>query len=177
MALAILFFFLGLILLILEVFFPSFGVLSLSAAASFIASVAFAFGQSTGTGVAFIIVIVIVIPFALRFAFRMLPKTAVGRKFVLGKPPENRESIVTAPSAGTTGESVVGRVGTAATELRPAGLILLDGERLDAVTDGEYVERGTEVRVVRLEGNRIIVEATEAGSPAEGTQPQKPRWA
>lgn len=51
-----------------------------------------------------------------------------------------------------------GRVGTAVTYLRPAGIVSIDGRRVDVLTEGEFIAQGTPVRVVRVEGARIFVE-------------------
>ncbi len=45
---------------------------------------------------------------------------------------------------------MVGKVGRAATVLRPAGVIDLDGDRCDVVTDGTFIEAGTDVRIVAV---------------------------
>ncbi len=54
-------------------------------------------------------------------------------------------------------ERYLGKSGRAATTLRPAGTADLDGERVSVEADGEWIEAGTEVEVVRVDGNRIIV--------------------
>lgn len=59
-------------------------------------------------------------------------------------------------SAAVRGE-LVGKYGTAATDLRPAGVATVDGERIDVVTEGEYIHSGTRVEVVRAEGYRHVV--------------------
>ena len=51
----------------------------------------------------------------------------------------------------------IGKTGAAHTPLRPAGIADLDGVRLNVVTEGDYIERGAPVRVVRVTGNRIVV--------------------
>ena len=51
----------------------------------------------------------------------------------------------------------IGKTGAALTPLRPAGIADLDGVRLNVVTEGDYIERGAPVRVVRVTGNRIVV--------------------
>lgn len=53
---------------------------------------------------------------------------------------------------------LVGQTGQAVTLLRPAGMADIGPERLDVVTEGEFIEPGTAVRVVAVEGNRIVVE-------------------
>lgn len=52
-----------------------------------------------------------------------------------------------------------GRTGTAASFLRPAGIASIDGRRIDVLTEGEFIPQGTPVRVVRVEGARVFVEA------------------
>jgi len=51
-----------------------------------------------------------------------------------------------------------GRIGTAVSYLRPAGIASIDGRRVDVLTEGEFIAQGTPVRVVRVEGARIFVE-------------------
>jgi len=54
---------------------------------------------------------------------------------------------------------LIGREGKATTDLRPAGMASFDGERLDVVTEGEFVSAGTAVTVVRSDGYRHVVRA------------------
>lgn len=53
-----------------------------------------------------------------------------------------------------------GKTGESVTELRPAGVAAIEGRRIDVVTGGELVPRGTPVTVVKVEGNRVVVRAT-----------------
>jgi membrane-bound serine protease (ClpP class) len=55
---------------------------------------------------------------------------------------------------------LVGRSGVAQTDLRPSGTATVDGERLDVVTEGEWVKAGAAVTVIRSEGYRHIVRAS-----------------
>ena len=52
---------------------------------------------------------------------------------------------------------LVGRTGTAATELRPSGVADIDGERVDVTTDGEWLPAGTVIKVVKAEAMRVVV--------------------
>ena len=52
---------------------------------------------------------------------------------------------------------LIGRSGTAASELRPAGIAESAGERVDVTTEGDWVKSGTPVVVVRAEGMRVVV--------------------
>ena len=51
-----------------------------------------------------------------------------------------------------------GQSGFAASYLRPAGVALIDGRRIDVLTQGEFIQEGTPIRVTRVEGARIFVE-------------------
>ncbi|MEK6608051.1 MAG: NfeD family protein [Myxococcota bacterium] len=55
--------------------------------------------------------------------------------------------------------ALVGKDGVADTPLRPAGSATFGETRVDVVTDGVFVEAGTPVRVVGVEGMRVVVEA------------------
>jgi membrane-bound serine protease (ClpP class) len=54
-------------------------------------------------------------------------------------------------------ETFAGQVGEAATPLRPSGTVTISGRRMDAVTDGEFIEAGSMVRVVRAHGMGLLV--------------------
>jgi membrane-bound serine protease (ClpP class) len=53
----------------------------------------------------------------------------------------------------------LGATGTAASFLRPAGVAAIDGHRVDVLTEGEFIPQGTPIRVMRVEGARVFVEA------------------
>jgi membrane-bound serine protease (ClpP class) len=97
-------------------------------------------------------------------AVRLLPKTRFGRPLVL-------EAAITAVAPGRDAAAaapLAGRVGTAATDLRPAGKVLLDGRRLEATAERGYIEAGARVRVIRGDGGRLVVREIEAPAGAEG---------
>ena len=58
-------------------------------------------------------------------------------------------------------ESLMGVEGIVLTALRPAGTIVVGGKRLDAVSDGSFIEEKTRVRVLEVQGSRILVERVE----------------
>jgi membrane-bound serine protease (ClpP class) len=86
---------------------------------------------------------------------RHLPNSGRFHGLVLrGGMPQSEGYISALPRA-----DLVGRDGVAATDLRPAGTALFGTERVDVVTEGEYVRQGTPVRVLRSEGYRHVVRA------------------
>ena len=58
---------------------------------------------------------------------------------------------------GTERPELLERTGEALTPLRPAGTAVIDGKRVDVVTEGQMIERGTPVRVIAVEGLRVVV--------------------
>lgn len=60
-------------------------------------------------------------------------------------------------------DELVGKLGVALTDLRPSGTVLVEDERIDAVSEGPWIEDGTRVRVLRAEGYRHVVRALQAG--------------
>ncbi len=50
-----------------------------------------------------------------------------------------------------------GKRGVVQTALRPSGTAIIDGERVDVVSEGPFVSRGSEVEVIDVEGRRITV--------------------
>lgn len=51
----------------------------------------------------------------------------------------------------------LGKVGECITDLRPAGTINIDGEPLDVVAEGSFVKVGASVKVVNVDGSRVLV--------------------
>jgi membrane-bound serine protease (ClpP class) len=51
------------------------------------------------------------------------------------------------------------QVGVALTNLRPSGTVLINGQRVDVVTEGPMIEQGATVKVVAVEGMRVVVRA------------------
>jgi membrane-bound serine protease (ClpP class) len=54
-------------------------------------------------------------------------------------------------------ESYIGMTGTAVTDLHPTGIARFGTERLDVVSPGNYIVRGTSIKIVKQEGRRLIV--------------------
>ena len=56
---------------------------------------------------------------------------------------------------------LVGKIATTSTPLRPAGTVELQGERIDVVSEGSYIDRGKSVIIVKVEGSRVVVRESE----------------
>ena len=51
----------------------------------------------------------------------------------------------------------LGAVGVCVTDLRPAGTVMIDGEPVDVVSEGGFVKQGSSVKVINVDGSRVMV--------------------
>lgn len=86
--------------------------------------------------------------------FRFVPHLPYARHLVLDTGLDATSGYASAPESD---QRWVGAHGTANTPLRPAGIADLAGQRVDVVSDGEYIDAGAPIEVTRVEGNRIVV--------------------
>jgi membrane-bound serine protease (ClpP class) len=82
-----------------------------------------------------------------------LPRSRLGRALVLED---------TVGGVLDLGAALVGRTGVADTALRPTGKVLIDGRRLDVVSSGSFIEAGSAVEVLAVDGARITVQKRRA---------------
>lgn len=62
--------------------------------------------------------------------------------------------------AETTADDLIGKTGVAHTPLRPVGVAVIDGRKLNVSSEGDFIERGAEICIIRTEGRNIIVKKT-----------------
>jgi membrane-bound serine protease (ClpP class) len=84
---------------------------------------------------------------------RFLPKSHLFKPLRLDATTARADGY----TASAASDELAGQVGQAATPLRPAGAAMFGSRRVDVVTEGEYVEAGTRIRVVETHGNRILL--------------------
>jgi membrane-bound serine protease (ClpP class) len=160
-------FVIGLILIIIEIaVIPGFGFVGITGIALILISILMAMVQyypdepwySTYTklrdpiqnlGLAGILSVI-----GLLIASRFLPKSTTFRKFILDSATARKEGFTA--SSGTS--DLIGHVGITLTPLHASGAATFDGQRLNVVTRGEFMEAGEQVRITETHGNRIIVE-------------------
>ncbi|MCC6556205.1 MAG: hypothetical protein IT372_24860 [Polyangiaceae bacterium] len=140
----------GVVLLALEILvIPGFGVVGLLGIAAVLAACVVAW---TGLGAAYGLLSLGAGIAAAGLLFWLVPRTRAGKAMVLSETQAGGR----AASAGLA--ELLGREGRALTPLRPAGSVEIGDRTVDVVTDGVYVEAGAEVRVVKVEGARVVVE-------------------
>lgn len=149
----------GLLILSLEVFLPSGGLLAIVTGTTLAASIACAWaawGHSNPVAWwSYLASIIVLVPTTIGLAFYILPMTPMGKKLFLEAPKP--EDLIPFEDDETRLDQKVGRIGTAATVLNPGGIVLLDGERLHADSPGMMIDQGTPVRIQEVRGMRVLV--------------------
>ncbi len=152
MTVAILLLGLGLALIILEVLFPSMGILGALATISIGAGGYVAFRIDSSSGVLYLVLTAVLVPAFILGGFRLLPRSPLARQLMArGFTFEDGRAV------DTRDEGLLGAEGVVEAQLRPAGVARIGGRRVDVVSRGTMIEEGTPVRVVELKGNRVVV--------------------
>ena len=139
----------GLAAIIVEFFVPAAGLIGVLGLGSIVGGIVLAYMRyGTGVGAAFLISTVIITPAVIALYFKLFPRSFVGRWLILrGEEP---------PKEGLYSE-LTGKNGKTLSSLRPSGSALIGGTKHSVVTAGEYIERGEQIMVSKVEGNRIVV--------------------
>ncbi len=146
---------LGLFLLGLEFFIPSFGMILAIAVISLIVSFWSACKAWWGVNPAFfwtyVVLLIAGIPGSLMSAVAIMQKTSLGNRLIL-RPPPPVENKLPNPL-----DELIGQRGTAETLLTPGGMVSINSERFHAESLGMLIEPQTPVIVVATRANRIVV--------------------
>jgi len=146
---------LGIVLVFLEVFVPSGGILGLLAGCSVLASIVVAFSDGLVTGTVVLAVAILVVPLVVVSAVKWWPHTPLG-KLVLAKRPESEDEVLP-DTEEYHREEMIGTTGVAKSDLLPSGDVQIDGRIYDAVSAGMAIGRGEPVKVVAVEIQRLVV--------------------
>ena len=146
-------FFIGIILLVVEVIVPGFGVPGILGIIAVIASIVLA-SSSMEQALISILVAIILTVIVVILLFKFAPKNnKFFDKITLSTSLNTSSGYVSSKDYN----SYLGKTGVAITPLRPAGSIEVENKKLDVVSESVYIERNREVKIVKVEGNRIIV--------------------
>lgn len=149
----------GLFFLLLEIFLPSAGLLLVSGVAALVVSIVLAFRHSPPLGILVIVLIAILLPLEIIVGVKVFPHTPIGKRVVLG-PKE--KTTADDRAIETDMSSLVGKEGVTVTYLRPAGVADIEGRRVDVVAEGLLIDANRPVRVLRVDGNRVVVREKSA---------------
>jgi len=163
-------FLIGLILLILEIFvIPGFGVAGIAGIICIVASLMLAMLEwKPGSWSTFPPIDEIAKPLAiialaftgaiilLGIASKYLPSAPFTSRLFLLKKMDKKDGYSIHPSFEKS--HIEGKSGIAKTTLRPAGKALIDNNLFDVITQGDFIQKGSKIKVIKIENNHIVVE-------------------
>ncbi|WP_096551218.1 NfeD family protein [Ureibacillus thermosphaericus] len=148
----IILFIIGFVLLIAELFVPG-GILGLVGGAIMIISLLFA-GESIVHMAYSIIIALAIAIIGMVVLVKFFGKNLhVFSKLVLKEATSTEEGYV----SNVNRIDLIGKEGITITPLRPSGTVLVDDERIDVVSEGSYIDSNKKVKVIEVEGSRIVV--------------------
>ena len=148
-------FLIGIGLMVLEAFMPGFGLPGISGIILEVVAVVLTWmnhGPLAALGMTLIILSILAI--AISMSLRSAANGKLSRsKLVLNDTESNEAGYRSTEDL----DVLLGREGVTTTVLRPTGMAEFDGVRLNVVSEGEFIQSGTRVQIVRVEGSRILV--------------------
>jgi len=153
-ALSIIFFAVGIVLIIIELYQPGFGVFGIAGILSLIVCI-FVTAQTIIQGIILTGILFVIVMILLLIFFAFVSKGRLPKKLIL----QESETLEQGFSGTEDMKYLMGKAGVVTTFCRPAGSADFDGVKLDVITRGEYIDKGTHVEVIEIEGNRIVVKS------------------
>ena len=148
-------FVIGIGLMVLEAFMPGFGLPGISGIILEVVAVALTWmnhGPMAALGMTLIVLSILAI--AISMSLRSAANGKLSRsKLVLTDTESNEAGYRSTEDL----DVFLGKEGVTTTVLRPTGMAEFDGVRLNVVSEGEFIQSGTRVQIVRVEGSRILV--------------------
>jgi membrane-bound serine protease (ClpP class) len=163
--------FAAVVLLVLEAFIPSGGVLGVLSTTAFVAAIctAFAYGGMK-MGTAFMAATAVLLPVLIGLLIKIWPKTPFGRRILI-EPPESSQLV---PQLHRERQQLIGQRGVAISPLLPAGAIRIGGRTMDAISDGMSIEKGTPVEIVAVRNNALVVRPCSGRSEVSESPEEAP---
>ncbi len=140
----------GAVLVFVEIFVPG-AVAGIVGGLALFAAVALVYAEyGMGRGNLMLIAVLVFGAGLLVWWMRSFSHSRLGRKWTL-------QSAVPNDPLQSSFHHFVDREGNAVTDLRPAGKALIDGTRVDVIAESDQIDRGAAIRVVRVEGTKVVV--------------------
>ena len=144
------------LLLVVDIFMPTAGVLIVTSLTVAIAGVVCLFQYSAVWGLIGTLAVIVGGPVLLFLGLNIMPNTPIGRRLVLSNPDQEDDDRPPAPSRNEL-SGLVGKEGLVLSDLRPVGVIRIGDRRFDALSETSLVRAGARVRVTAVEGSELRV--------------------
>lgn len=143
----------GIGLLVAEIFIPSFGMTGLLGIVSIVGAIVLT-AETLGQGIVMFLVILVVVLVLMFFAYRIVASRRSPLILKDSVKEEDAEDL----------QYYLGKEGVALSILRPAGKGDFDGVRLDVLTEGGFIAKGSDIVITNIEGKKIFVKVVKEGN-------------
>jgi membrane-bound ClpP family serine protease len=150
----------GLLLLVVEMFIPGFGIAGGTGLVLLIIGIIIT-ARSWTDALIMTLILLAIIALALLVILRSAKKGVLRRRLILWSSARKEQGFSTSDDMA----NLVGQTGISLTILRPAGFGEFGGRRLDVVAEGSFIEKGIQIRIIHAEGRRIVVEPVQPEDP------------
>lgn len=160
----------GLVVVVAELFVPSAGFLGVVAGILIVSAIVVGFMDGLASGALVLLLTVAALPLLLAFMVNIWPHTPLGKRILIDEiKPE--DVLPNSSHYKKRNDSLIGRVGVAKTKMLPSGIVIIDDEKYDAISQGFAIEEGDAIKVVDVRENRIYVEPFEGSVEEQGDLP------
>lgn len=157
--LVLLLFIVAVVVIFVELFLPG-GVFGILGIIALIGSMVLAVRQYDEMGFWIIVGELVTATTLILIGLKYFPRSRTGKLLILQRSLDKQLGY-----SGTDAlEKYIGKEGVSLTHLRPAGTAHVDGIRLDVVSEGTFIDKGNRVKVVAVEGNRVVVREIESAT-------------
>jgi Membrane-bound serine protease (ClpP class) len=142
----------GLICVIIEMFHPGFGLPGILGSILLVVGILL-FARSILQALIMVVIILAILGVALTLVLQSASKGHLARHLVLYDSLE-KDNFATDP---VDLEYFIGSEGKALTTLRPSGTADFNGVKLDVISEGDFIQKDSHVKIIKIEGHRIVV--------------------
>ena len=142
----------GFILILIEIFLvPGLNIFGIFGILMVVLGIVFAYTKLSLATANFIMVIALIIALIL---VRFVVKSKTWRRIVLN---DKQEKLHGFHASSEDLAKLIGKRGNAYTPLRPAGITLIEDQKIDVMTEGDFIEKDHYIEIILVEGNRVVV--------------------
>jgi len=149
----------GFVLIGIEMVIPGFSVPGISGIICLVAGVLF-LADSVAEGIFITIVVLAFLGILVAVMLWLLSKGKFRSPIILEAEQTKTEGYLSSSDLNY----LLGKKGTAATDLRPSGMVKIDGISFDVISDGSYILKGSKIEIIKVEGSKLVVKREEEES-------------
>jgi len=141
----------GIIMIILEIFIPG-GVVGVLGGVLLFIGIIVAFTNSIQLGIYLLVISLILLAFIFHLWVKYFPNSKHGKVMFLSTTAEGWHAYQ------EENQTLLNQEGVAISNLRPAGIAIINKQRVDVITRGDMILKNSKIKIIQVSGNRLVVE-------------------